>query len=259
MPISFNHSFDENLAALFLFAEESSQAVCVALEESSKAVSFAAISGGEALSNVVKGANKCFSQVEGLRAITSATSTAIRALEFSEVSTEGFEKLGQTLRSIHEIIVVRNIVLRFSEFVSGEALWKNSKDAFPNLVRLSSRVAFIISDIFNTLKFLEKMSLVALGTGNLLALKTFGDTMEPVSSVLGYVATSLELVDNISIAVDEGLNWENGFAIGTGFAKLVSIHVTGSKEHGAVVLGLISGATSSLIFFVKFIKAEYGI
>lgn len=209
------------------------------------------------ISSAVGTLTKSFREIEGIRATSNAILSGIRGMEIAGIATEGFSKLLEIIRSVRDVITVVNPISRLSEILTGDAMWKYSEDGFPNLTRLASRIEYLICGTLISFNLLEKWSVIAEGVGNRLAMNIFGKPQADIVPIIGDSAAALDLADSLSIAWKEGLNWENGFMIGMGVVKILSFHASGSKEYGLIVLGVVSAATSSLIYAAKSIKAQY--
>jgi hypothetical protein len=211
------------------------------------AYSFAA-NGVDLCSRLVK-------QTDGLQLISQTALTALECLDYFDISTES--PIVNTLKTVNEVISARKVIPRLNEITSGDALTRDVDYGEYNFVRLVSRIAYVIQDAFKTVAFLEKLAVIAAGTGNAISLFVCNLPVASVIPIIGFVGVTLDLADTVSIILTKGLDANSGLNFVASVAKLVVIGVATTPS--LMLVGIVAAGTSSLVFFVKFVKAEYKI
>ncbi|MBS0654656.1 MAG: hypothetical protein JSR46_02665 [Verrucomicrobia bacterium] len=239
-----------------------SSAVCenfsIIVEEAGKFMLRVAEEGYKALKVGLDHAGRVFSNVDALRALSSAALTFIRLNEINAVAVEGFAHLIQTLKSVKEFLGARTFIIRLNELVTTDILWRNVQNHFPNLVKLASRLSLLVSDFIFAEGYAEKMGLVAQGVGNTATTSLFNLGANEAGNIFGYVGVSLELAENIAIAHQKGLDFDKGVAVVGSLAKVVSVTLGTPEDHFQLMVKIAAEATASLAYFVKFMKGDGG-
>ncbi len=126
----------------------------------------------------------------------------------------------------------------------------------PNIIRVTSKICFLVSDVSGTLKWIEQMGLVKLTelANQIGAVPYFSfilhfeiDTVMGKFSIVGF---ALSIADNFRDLAQEGFNWKSTTKIA---ADIVSISFIickiGKMEEFALIAQGVSGAIGICRFF----------
>ncbi len=218
---------------------------------------FATQQVGNAAGLFVDGCAKYVRQVEGLQTISDLGLNTIKALQVNNVVVVGMEGLQLVFISTKDIIAARKIVPRLDELMSGDALQKHAEAACGNILRFTSRIAYLVQDTFKMVSVLEKFAVLAAGTGNGISIFLVQLSADTIVPIFGFAGIAIDLADQVSIAFKKGLTWDTGLTITGDLARLVIIGVGGSSVYGLIMLGVVSAATASITGIVRFVKTEY--
>jgi hypothetical protein len=207
------------------------------------------------IANSVDLCSRLVKQTDGLQLISQAALTALSFCEYIEMPFES--PIKNTLKTITEVISARKVIPRLNEITSGEAITKEAEVGHYNFMRFVSRIAYVVQDAFRTVAFLEKLAVIAAGTGTAISMFLYGMSVEAVVPIIGFVGVALDLADTTSLIMTRGLTWDSGLNFVAAIGRIVAIGIGGAPAYALV--GIMSAGTTSLVYFIKFIKSEYKI
>lgn len=140
-------------------------------------------------------ATQVLKKTNGVRVITQLACNVFDYLSENDVTSAAITAIGQHCRQFCVVLMGWRIVDRIGSFAKGDAY--SDKGGALNLVRLTSRVAYVFNDLFATLSWLESWGVIAAKTGSNLAFRAFGMPIGDILPFVNLLGTGLDLGDHL--------------------------------------------------------------
>ena len=183
------------------------------------------------------------------------------------------QPLAATVKVVTEFAAARSWISKANALLSGEAagktdnqrIWIEEDTSIPNFLKMTSMASLLASDILGTMKWLDNLQLINLGTvasfvgstpvlGSLLV----GVTLESARQTFGIVGFVLDIADAGRDIMANGLTCYNVIQIVGNVAKITGLILI-SATGNLVVVALVANGTASICFLARFAMKHYNV
>lgn len=189
------------------------------------------------------------------------------------------QPLGNAVKVVSELVSARSWIPKAHSLLSGEAsgkkangtwddtrrIWLDEDTAIPNVLKMTSMVSLLASDILGTMKWLSSFQLMSLGAvasfvGNtpVLGALLMGVTLEGARQTLGIVGFVLDIADAGRDIMQNGITCYNAVQVVGNVAKIVGLVLIGATGN-LVIIAIVANGTASICYLARFMMKQYSV
>ncbi len=189
------------------------------------------------------------------------------------------QPLSNTVRIVTEFAHARNWISKANALVSGEAagkkangtwdekrlIWIEEETSIPNVLKISSMVCLLVSDVLSTLKWLDNLQIANLaqissfvGRTPVLGVLITGIAFDSARHTLGIIGFVFDIADAGRDIMQNGLTLNNGLQVVGDVAKIASLILIGSTG-SLFVIAIVANGTASCCYLARFFMKTYSV